>query len=135
MPRAGRAAAGRERASAGERGALRGLFARAGRERGGSGLPPGDPAPRLAELEARPLLQDGGHHARVEEDVDGEEALVGAEALRLADEPPGRLGFAAEPDLPEVVAGVADVAELAVDQQLARVDVAVREHRAAEVPA
>src|SRR4029453_5143932 len=51
-----------------------------------------DLAPRLAELEARPFLQDGRHHARIEEDVDGEEALVGAEELRFAVEAGGRLG-------------------------------------------
>src|SRR4029453_12505376 len=65
-------------------------------------------------------------------DVEGEEALVGAEALRVADELPGLVGLLAVPDLLEVVVDVADVAELAVDQELAREDVAVREHAGTE---
>src|SRR5262249_56653080 len=95
----------------------------AGGDRGARRGPPGELAPRLADLEARPLLQHGRHHARVEEDVDGEEALVRAEALRLADEAARRLGGLAEPDLLEVVARLPHVPELAVDQQLARIDV------------
>src|SRR5262245_49700363 len=106
----------------------------AGGERGPGRLLAGELAPRLADLEARPFLEHGRHHARVEEDVDGEEALVRAEALRFSDEPARRLGGLAEPDLPEVVPRLAHVAELAVDQELARVDVAVGEHRAAQVP-
>src|SRR5712692_4492699 len=112
----------------------RGLARAAGGERRARGLPAGEPAPGLAQLEARPFLQDGGHQAGVEEDVDGEEALVGAEALRLADEAARLLGLGAEPDLAEVVARVAYVAELAVDEQLAGVDVAVGEHGPAQVP-
>src|SRR5207248_7313150 len=112
---------------------LDGLRARAGRDRG-PGLLAGDPPPGLAELQARPLLQYRGHHAGVEQDVDREEALVGAEALRLADEAARRLRLAAEPDLPEVVAGVAHVAELAVDEQIAGIDVTVGEHRPAQDP-
>src|SRR5439155_5731910 len=65
---------------------LRWLVATAGGERGAGGGWAAELAPGLAQLQARPLLQHRGHHARVEEDVDGEEALVGAEALRLADE-------------------------------------------------
>src|SRR5262249_51929682 len=106
----------------------------AGRDRGARGRPPGELAPRLADLEARPLLQHGRHHARVEEDVDGEEALVRAEALRLADEAARRLGGLAEPDLLEVVARLPHVPELAVDQQLASVDVAVSEPSLADTP-
>src|SRR5262249_14186166 len=67
-------------------------------ERGARRLPPRQLPPRLPHLQARPLLQDGRHHARIEQDVDGEEALVGAEALRLPDEAPRRLGGLAEPD-------------------------------------
>src|SRR5581483_3911522 len=91
-------------------------------------------APELSHLEARPLLQDGRHHAGVEKDVDGEEALVGAETLRLADEATRPLRLRPEPDPLEVVARVTDVPELAVDQELAGIHVAVREHRPAEVP-
>src|SRR4029453_13203445 len=98
------------------------------------GLLARDLTPRLAELEARPFLQDGRHHARIEENVDGEEALVGAEALRLADEPARRLGRLAEPDLPEVVAPLAPVAALAVDGHLAGGKVPVGEFPPAEVP-
>src|SRR5205807_9725958 len=65
---------------------LRRWVGAAGGERGAGGGLAAELAPGLAELQARPLLQHRGHHARVEEDVDGEEALVGAEALRLADE-------------------------------------------------
>src|SRR4029079_14241032 len=68
------------------------------------------------------------------ENVDCEEALVGAETLRLPDEAPRRLRLVTEPDLLEVVARFPDVAELAVDEQLARIDVAVGEHRATEIP-
>src|SRR5581483_9260790 len=64
-------------------------------------------APELSHLEARPLLQDGRHHAGVEKDVDGEEALVGAETLRLADEATRPLRLRPEPDPLEVVARVA----------------------------
>src|SRR5262249_3947592 len=106
----------------------------AGRQAGARRLLPGQFPPRLAELQHRRLLHDRRHHAGIEEDVDGEEALVGAEALRLANEATRLLGGLAEPDLLEVVPRLAHVAELAVDQQLARVDVAVGEHRAAEVP-
>src|SRR5262249_40967853 len=60
--------------------------AAAGGQAGTRRLPPREPAPRLAELETGPLLEHGRHHARVEQDVDGEKALVSAEALRLADE-------------------------------------------------
>src|SRR5579885_553757 len=106
----------------------------AGSERRACRRAPGEPPPGAAQLEARPFLQHRRQHAGVEEDVDGEEALVGAEALRLADEPPRLLRRRAEPDAAEVVAALAHVAELAVDQQLARVHVAVGEHRAPEVP-
>src|SRR5262249_49875176 len=106
----------------------------AGRERGACRLAAGEPSPRLPRLQARPLLQDGRHHAGVEQDVDGEEALVGAEAFRLADEAARLLRLLAEPDLAEIVTRFAHVPELAVDEQLARIDVAVGEHRAAEVP-
>src|SRR6185436_97793 len=67
------------RAAGGERPALR-LLAR-------------HAAPELSHLEARPLLQNGRHHHGIEQDVDREEALVRAEALRLADEFLGRVGL------------------------------------------
>src|SRR5581483_7910101 len=67
---------------------------------------PGEPPPGAAQLEARPFLQHRRQHAGVEEDVDGEEALVGAEALRFADEPPRLFRLRAEPDAAEVVAAL-----------------------------
>src|SRR5262245_46620278 len=121
---------------------LRSVLARRGRglgaapgERRHLGLPPRQLAPVFSHLETGPLLQDGRHHARVEEDVHREEALVGAEALRLPDELPRRLRLLGEPDAREVVTMLAHVAELAVDEQLARVHVPIREQCAAEVPA
>src|SRR5262245_51407517 len=42
-------------------------------------LGPRQPPDRPSQLEASPLAQDLRHHAWVEQDVDGQEALVGAE--------------------------------------------------------
>src|SRR5688572_7891596 len=109
--------------------------AAAGGERGnGWLLLPRQPPPRLPRLQTPPLLQYRGQHPRIEENVDREEALVRAEALGLPDEPPRRRRLRPEPDPPEVVPRVPHVPELLVDQELARVHVPVREHRAPQVP-
>src|SRR5882724_3018534 len=98
----------------------------------GRGLRACELAQRAAHLETPPLLQDLRHHPRVEEDVDGEEAFVGAEALGVADETPRLVRLLAVPDLLEIVAGLAHVTELTVDEKLAGVEVTVREHAGAE---
>ena len=98
------------------------------------GPPAHQPAPITAGFQDRPFLEDGQQHPGIEEDVDGEETFVGAEALRVADERPRLIRFLAEPDLLEIVPHVADVPEPMVREQLARIGVAVGEQAGPEIP-
>src|SRR5690554_433872 len=83
---------------------------------------------QLGQLERRPLFSDPGQDKRVEQDVDRQEALVGAEAARITDPPFGLLATGAEPDPFKVVIRLADVAHLVIMQQLTGQDLAFAEH-------